>query len=453
MSMADDEVAQGAKPDNRKMAAGFAAKLACSGVFVSGRTLEDVVRDDIQRASPLTRDIEYALDVDRQTVTATKRGVSVTALHRPGVGAVLVVDADLETLRRQTGGMSPARTLTRPGRWPEGEEAEPATRDVPGSALSGALDAIFADETPDREMDTRALVVVHGGLLVAERYAPGYGPATRLLGWSASKSVLATLVGILVDEGRLRLDAPAPVSEWRTPGDPRGAITLRHLLHMSSGLAFSEPYVPGADSTVMLFERGDMAGFAAASPLAHPPGEVWDYSSGTTNLLSRIVMEAVGGSMAAYQNYARERLFEPAGMASAVFEPDERGVIVGSSYLYATARDWARFGQLYMNGGELNGRRILSKAWVDFVQRPAPAAPLREYAAHFRLNPLQEPGGTEREYPNLPHDMYLARGHNRQIVAIMPTQRTVIVRLGWTVNDRVFELDRHFSAILAALRL
>ena len=448
----EEERPSPARPDSTAMAAGVAAKLACSGVFVSGRTLTDVVKADIERLSPLTRVVDYSLDQEAGTVTAIIQGVARTALYRPGVGATLMVDTDMQTLRRQADGLATTPRARGEGVWPAGEAIDPTP--LPGvdvAALGRALDAAFAEEAPEGGKDTRAMVVVQDGRIVAERYAPGFDKDTPLLGWSASKSALATLVGALVTDGRLDLDATALAPEWWSPDDPRRSITLDQLLRMSSGLSFSEPYYPGADSTVMLFERGDMAGFAASKPLEAPPGRLWSYSSGTTNLVSRIVMLAVGGTMAAYQRYARERLFEPAGMASAVFEPDPQGVIVGSSYLYATARDWARFGLLYLNGGELGGRRILSRAWVDYVRTPAPSAPLAEYGAHFRLNGFEAAGSSKRVYPNLPHDIYLARGHFRQIVAIVPSRSAVIVRLGWTPDDDGFDMDRHFSEILAAL--
>lgn len=433
-------------PTAARMIVGLAAKLACSGVFVSGRAFDEVVERDIARLGSLTRGLDYRLDLERGAVTVRNGDASATALFRSGVGATLFHETSEADLRSQVAGLAAPRPRAH-GPWPGGDDTEPTAN----AALERALDDLFADETPLGEMDTRAVVVVSDGELVAERYGAGFDRDTRLLGWSASKSVLGTLVGILVDDGLLDLHAPAPVAEWRAPGDPRGQITLHHLLQMSSGLKFDEPYDPGADSTVMLFARDDMGAYAASKPLIAPPGTVWNYSSGTTNLLARIVKETVGGDLAAAQTFARNRLFEPAGMASAVFEPDASGSMIGSSYLYATARDWARFGQLYLDRGVVNGRRILSPEWVEYVQEPAPGSDLREYGAHFRLNPLLEPGGEAREHPNLPHDMYLARGHNRQIVAIMPSQGVVIVRLGWTLKELPFDLDRHFSAILRAL--
>jgi CubicO group peptidase (beta-lactamase class C family) len=432
------------------MAAGMAAKLACSGVFVSNRPLADVVSKDIERLTPLARGINYNLDSERSTITATKGGVTRTALYRPGLGCTLAVDTDLQTLRQQAPGVVPMTPASPQALWPLGDEVESGrvAPDIDEPALRRAVDAAFADDTPDQAIDTRALLVVYDGRIVAERYAPGFSKDTRFLGWSASNSVLATLVGALITDGKLRLEDPAPIAEWR--GDARREITIANLLQMSSGLAFSEPYVPGSDSMTMLFLKGDMAGFAAAKPLQNKPGAQWYYASGTANILARVVLQAAGGSLPAATNYARQRLFEPAGMTSAVFEPDAKGAFVGSSYFYATARDWARFGLLYLDGGTINGRRLLAPSFVSYVQRPAPASPRADYGAQFWLNGF-EPNSKLRQFPSLPEDTYMARGHNRQTIAVFPSRKAVIVRLGWTVDGYDFDTNKHFAAILAAL--
>ena len=434
--------------------AGVAAELACSGVFVSDRTLDDVVQRDIRRLSPLTGVNRYALDRANQSVSVTALGlVTRTAIYRPGIGCTLLVDSDARTLHKQAEGIPVPSTAPRSAPWPEGDTVDLARlpAGVDRAALDRAVEAAFTDDTPDKAIDTRAIVVVYDGQIVAERYAPGFNASTRFIGWSASKSVTATLVATLITNGKLALDAPAPVPEWRSVGDPRAKITLRQLLNMSSGLEFNEPYDPGSDSTKMLFERHDMAAYAAAKPLAHPPGTVWSYSSGTANILSRLVFQAAGGTLAGYEAYARAHLFDPAGMTSATFQPDETGNFVGSSYLYATARDWARFGLLYLNRGTINGQRIVPESWVDFARAPAPADPHKGYAAQFWLNALKTPGGSAREFPHLPADMFAAEGHNDEFVAIFPSRHTVIVRLGWTTVDGAFNRDKHFAAILAAL--
>lgn len=430
--------------------AGVSAQLACGGVFVSGRPLDDVVKNDILRLSPLTKWNSYALDRAGGTVAVTAMGLRTrTSLFRPGVGCTLLVDGTAEELRKQAEGIVLPQSGARPQPWPKGDVVDLA--DAPAGLDRAALDRAvadsFRDETAAREIDTRAIVVVYDGHIVAERYAPGFDRDTRLLGWSESKSVTATLIGTLIGDGRLALDAPAPVPEWKG-GDPRAKITLRNLLNMSSGLEFEEPYDPGSDSTNMLFEQHDMGGFAASKPLIHAPGTFWSYSSGTANILSRIAFEKAGGTLKAYVAYARAHLFEPAGIRSAIFEPDESGNFVGSSYLYMNARDWARFGLLYLNRGVIDGHRIVSEEFVDFVRTPAPADPVKGYGAQFWLNGVVKGA---REFPRLPADMFAAEGHNDEFTAIFPSRKAVIVRLGWTVGKGEFDRDRHFSAILAAL--
>jgi CubicO group peptidase (beta-lactamase class C family) len=433
------------------VSAGVAAQLACAGVFVSNRPLDDVVKQDVLRLSPLTKWNRYDLNRAKNTVAVTAMGLRTrVALYRPGVGCTLLVDDDAAGLRKQAEGVPVPTNVLRPEPWPLGDAVDlndlPA--DVDRAALDRAVEESFTDETPTRDIDTRAIVIVYEGHIVAERYAQGFGRNTRLLGWSASKSVTAALIGTLIGDGKLSLDALAPVSEWKRAGDPRGKITLRNLLNMSSGLAFNEPYYPGSDSTQMLFQEHDMGAYAASKPLAHPPGTFWSYSSGTANILSRIVFQHTGGTLATYEAYARAHLFDPAGINSAAFEPDESGNFVGSSYLYMNARDWARFGLLFLNRGMINGHRIVPESFVDFVRAPAPSDPNRGYGGQFWLNGVMKGA---REFPHLPSDMFAAEGHNDEFVSIFPSNKAVIVRLGWTVNGAEFDRDKHFAAILAAL--
>jgi CubicO group peptidase (beta-lactamase class C family) len=200
----------------------------------------------------------------------------------------------------------------------------------------------------------------------------------------------------------------------------------------------------------MLFESHDMGAYAAAKSLEHPPGTFWSYSSGTANILARLVFQKTGGTLATNEAYAHKVLFDPAGMSSATMEPDESGNFVGSSYFYATARDWARFGLLFLDRGTINGHRVLPESFVDFVRAPTPD-PRKGYGGLFWLNGLVEPGLKQRWFPHLPTDMYAAEGHNDEFVAIFPSRNAVIVRLGWTVGSASFDRDKHFAAILNAL--
>jgi len=328
--------------------------------------------------------------------------------------------------------------------WPGGEPP-------PGVDLEPLLGAVFDDEGPLAV--TFAVVVVYGGRVVAERYGGAlehsdHPPTpvtadTPLLSWSMAKSVLHALVGTLVGDGRLDLDAPAGVPEWADPDDPRHAITLRHLLAMRDGLDFVEDYTDDRVSDVieMLFGDGqaDMAHFAAARPLAAPPGTRFNYSSGTSNIISGAVARTVGPGEP-YARLLRSRLFAPIGMRSARPEFDAAGTWVGSSYLRATARDWARFGLLYLRDGVWEGARLLPVGWVDYgrtwvSEDPEDKSP---YGAHW-WGVAGDTMGTFR-----------AAGYEGQSVTICPDLDLVVVRLGKTPLEREDNLVPWRAAVLEA---
>ncbi|OHD08554.1 serine hydrolase domain-containing protein [Sphingopyxis sp. RIFCSPHIGHO2_12_FULL_65_19] len=434
-----------------------AAQIACASIYVAERAEADVLRDDIRAFAPFMTAVTLAIDRKARTVTASAPGAATrTALYRPVAGCTLLTgDVSTKTLDTQAKRLKPMRrNPAKP--WPVGDAPVPklqaaAEARIDRAALDKAVAAAFDEQNKDGYPDTRAIVVVQGGAIVAERYAPGFDQGTEMLGWSASKSIMGSLVGLLVDDGVLKLDEPAPVPEWQGAGDPRAKITLRQLLTMSSGLTFSESYVPGNDSIKMLFEAGDMGAMAAAKPLKDAPGTNWSYSSGTTNILSRIVFQATGGTLDGMTRFAQKRLFAPAGMTSALIEPDDTGVQVGSSYAYATARDWARYGLLHLNKGKIGGKQLLSREWIDFAVAPTAAAPRPVYGAQLWLNHPEPAGERRKLYPDLPADTVMARGHSFQIVAAIPSQDAVIVRLGWTPEGHIFDWNKHLSRIAAAL--
>ncbi|WP_269790344.1 serine hydrolase [Stenotrophomonas sp. Iso1] len=433
------------------------AQIACAGIFVADRNEADVLRDDIHALAPFTQKVTLTVDRKARTVLASAPDATPrTALYRPVAGCTLLTgDVSTATLDAQVEGLAPLPAQSARA-WPLGDAAVPALQaaaeaKLDRAALDKAVAAAFDEQNKDGYPDTRAIVVVQGGAIVAERYAPGFDQNTELLGWSATKSIMGTLVGILVDDGVLALDAPAPVPQWQGKGDPRAAITLRQLLTMTSGLAFVEKYEPGNDSIKMLFESGDMGAMAAELPLEHAPGTHWSYSSGTTNILSRIAFQATGGTLQSMVRFAQERLFEPAGMTSALIEPDEAGVMMGSSYAYATARDWARYGVLHLNHGNAGGRQVLSQKWLDFAQTPTPVAPQPFYGAQLWLNVAEADGERRKLFADVPADAVMARGHNFQIVASIPSQDAVIVRLGWTPEGHKFDWNKYVSQIAAAL--
>jgi CubicO group peptidase (beta-lactamase class C family) len=323
-----------------------------------------------------------------------------------------------------------------------------STSAAPGE-LSRAVDRAFAEPDPSRPRRTLAVVVVHGGRVVAERYAEGVEADTPLIGWSMTKSVMNALVGILVHQGRLSVDAPAPIPDWQTPGDPRARITVDHLLRMSSGLHFDEEMTnPLGDVMDMLLGTPDMAAFAARKGLDAAPGTTWHYSSGTSNIVARVIRNVLNDDRE-YLTFARRGLFDRIGMERAVLETDAAGTFVGSSFMYATARDWARFGTLYLQDGVWDGQRILPEGWVAYSRSPAPADPRRRYGAHFWLDVPDEYRGTDGR---LPADAFHAAGHEAQFVSVIPSRDAVIVRLGRTRYADAWDHPAFVRDVLGALQ-
>ncbi len=416
------------------VATGFAAKTVCSGVFVSGRTPEAVLADDLAAYRNFALD-RVRVDVDRGRGVVGARIFGLAgraAVHRDGLGCTLAIGTSVDALRADVPQLPPVA-------------AAPALAAAPPHpVLEAALDEAFAERDPERPRRTRAVVVVQRGEVVAERYATGFGAGMPLPGWSMAKSVFGALAGVLVARGDWRLDAPPPVAEWRGSGDPRGAITLGDLLRMASGLAFDERYAdPLADVNVMLWASADTGAFAAARALAHPPGTHWHYASGTTNVVARAMRATLGAEYAAFP---RRALFAPLGMASAVAEPDAAGTFVGSSFLYATARDWARFGLLFLADGEWQGERILPAGWARYAATPATAG--GRYGAHWWLR-LTRPDGAAPVA--LPADVFHAGGHGGQYVSVVPSQALVIVRLGHAVDRGAWDQEAFVAGIIAAL--
>jgi len=416
---------------------GYVAKIVCSGVYVSGRKPQAVLDTEIRLNDPGILRLVSA-DVERSNRTVRSRFLGLgerVAVYRDGLGCTLALGVGAGELAAHGLPASLAALPVSGTSWPtrEARAAAGGPAALNPAAVAAALDEAFAEPGPVATRRTRAVVIVQDGRLVAERYGPGFGPESALTGWSMTKSVTNALVGVLVREGKLALDAPLRVPEWSAPRDSRHALTLRQLLHMSSGLAFTESYGnPLGDVIWMLFGTGDAAGFAARKPLAAPPGQKWSYSSGTTNIIARALRGAVGGTEADYHLFPRRALFEPLGMTSAVIEPDAAGTFVGSSLMFATAREWARFGLLFLQDGTWEGKRILPEGWVAFSVTPAPAAPDGVYGAHFwlRLGRGYAPSGEQ----GIPPGTYHAIGHEGQLLTIIPSRRLVVVRLGLSVG-------------------
>ena len=437
--------------------AAYKAKILCSGVFVSRRDARSILTTDLLADDrSVLRHFAAKVNAESQLVTAALWGMAEQrAIYHPDIGCVLTHGAWQRPLPFSTGPSRvavPALDAYRP--WPAGERA---TTDSPPSGvdavtLGEAVESAFSEPDPVRLRRTRAVVVVHNGRILAERYAPGFTQATPLLGWSMTKSVINALTGILVRHKKLEVGDHAAVPEWQQPGDPRRNITLDHLLRMTSGLEFEEDYRhPLKDVTLMLLAAPDMAGYAARKPLVAEPGSRWYYSSGNTNIIARLLRGAVGGSEADYLAFPRRMLFDRIGMRSAVIEPDASGTFVGSSFMYATARDWARLGLLYLQDGLWQGERVLPAGWVRYSRTPTPAAPRGMYGAHFWLRVRPGFRGSEGGAPALPADAFHAIGHEGQFVTIIPSRNLVVVRLGLTRLRGAWDHEAFLRRVLEAI--
>jgi CubicO group peptidase (beta-lactamase class C family) len=411
--------------------AAYKAKVLCSILFGTGRDIDPRRADEVSADSywPM-RMLRVHVDPVRYSVTASFMGLRPrSAVYRDGLGATLLPPtraAAQGTAGSETDEAEYVRGRAHAVRapavaWPDGEGS---------TILRHLIESAFSEPDPRRPRRTRAVVVARDGRIVAERYASGFNAETRFSGWSMTKSVLATLIGVLVGQGRLTLRDRELLPLWKAP-DARSEITLEDLLRMRSGLKFSEVYSDfSSDVIEMLFNQPDSAAYAAARPLSAPPGTSWSYASGTTNILSAIARRIVGE--ANYVQWPRRVLFDPVGMTSAILEPDASGTFVGSSFMLATARDWLRFGQLYLQDGVWEGRSVMPEGWVTFSTRPTVESD-GAYGAHWWLKLQPEMGGTSPAAARIRPDAYFAIGHEGQTLTIIPSLRLVVVRLGLSI--------------------
>jgi CubicO group peptidase (beta-lactamase class C family) len=438
--------------DVPKVATGFIANILCSETFVSRQDAEKVFADTTDAmpgAGLITWALDHKVDRTRKDVTVTLLGFGRShAVYRDGLGCYLdhggvVADASVPF---DDGKAAPSLLP---------EIAGPAVVAPANPQLAAALDRAFAEPDKPPFRHTRAVVVLKDGKIVAERYAEGYGIETPILGFSATKSMISALTGILVRKGALTLDQPAPVAAWQSPGDPRHAITVDHLLRHTAGLAIGSSLDASLGAALepvnrMKFMESDMAAYAESIELATPPGSAWNYNDGNFIILSHLIRNAAGGSASDVLRFARQELFAPLGMRNVTLEFDASGNPEGSSQMLASARDWARFGMLYLNDGVVGGKRILPEGWVDYSGSPTPNAWVG-YGAGFWTNRGDSFGATYRIGHGMPRDAFMAKGTIGQYVVIVPSERLVIVRLGRSPNwppeaDGVFDLVRDVVA-------
>ena len=376
-----------------RVVTGLTSHTLCSQVLITGLEADKVYAESVRPQAGiglLNWGIRYKVDRSLREVRTTFLGAFESrAVYRTGLGCVLGLDTAEGT--------------------PEAPFAEPGS--VTGSVTGNpVLQAVIEQGL----RDSKAIVIMRDGQFVGEAYAPGYNQTSRVPGWSASKSVINALTGILVRGGRLSLNQRSLFAEWANDG--RREITVEHLLRMTSGLDLDETNSGFDPAARMLFVERDMAGFAIQGPLKRLPGTKMSYTDCNTVLLSRIIRDAVGGDVTAF---ARRELFEPLGIRNMLIESDVKGTPIGSTHIFGTARDWARFGALYLNDGVVNGRRILPEGWVRYSSQPTLGT---RYAAGFWTNVDQD------QRIGMPGDSFFASGHLGQKVLIVPSKQLVIAR-------------------------
>ena len=391
---------------------GFASKNMCSCTFVAGREPETIAAQD-NGFSP----VSWAESKILESNAAASKVFGIKkrkATYKEGIGCTLLPEG-AERDERVT--LLPKRRKADAAKvFPYGAGAAKDTvfENVNYSQLSSAIEAAF-----DPVNQTRAVVVLYKDQLLAEEYSKGFNAETRQQGWSMTKSLTSAVLGILHRQGKISLEQDHLFPEWQD--DERAQITLDNLLHMNSGLEWDEDYSRISDVTKMLFLAEDMSQVQLHKPLVGEPGSSWNYSSGTSNLLSGFIRKQFD-SHQAYLDFWYEELIDKLGMDSMVLETDLAGNYVGSSYSWATPRDWAKFGLLYLHRGNWNGEQILEESWVDYTTQPTKGSE-GQYGAHFWLNA----GG---KFPAVPRDMYSANGFQGQYVFVIPSKDLVVVRMG-----------------------
>lgn len=433
------------------VATGFSAKNLCSGHFVSGFTLENIANEALDPISPAFSLVNYQLnDVDKSVTTTILGAFERKAVYRQGLGCTLLVSGqDKLTTSITPLSITPQSTTEA---WPKGLGAVKSTQaDVNYTLISQAIDRAFSEPEPNGKRHVKAVAIVYKGELIAERYAAGVNLNTPLLGWSMAKSITGLQVGLLTKSGKLDVFSRANVPSWLEETDPRSKITLDMLMRMSSGLEFNESYGINTDVSRMLSIEKDSAKFAASKSLEFDIDSHWSYSSGTSNIISGIIKRTIGGDLQQYYEYTQKNLFMPLGINTAISETDASDTFVGSSFFYASARDWAKLGQLLLQNGQWDDQQVLPEHWVKYLTTATNTQPLNKYGAQFWLNQNPDSKEIDRNWPTVPDDEYHMGGYQGQYVVVIPSKELIIVRFGFTKPGTNKGIERLISDTVAAI--
>lgn len=417
---------------------GYSAKNLASGVFVAGRSQQSMEDNDLNFS--FIKYVNNKIDYEHGIVKSNFLWHTSKAVYTEGFGCTLVHDATIDEIRNRPYSIVPVLpenpdTIA----WPMGDVvADTIPSDIDTNKLATALNMAFADTIPHK--GTFAVTVVYKGQLVAERYRDDFKPSNKFLSWSMAKSFTNALVGIMVKEDKLNINKPLALPQWQN--DRRSKITLNNLMHMNSGLEWNEDYGNNSDVNIMLHKVGDMGLYTLEKPYDLPADSVWLYSSGATNLVSRIIRETIGDDKTYYE-FPRKELFNKIGMRSAIWEVDASGTFVGSSYIYANMRDYARFGLLFLNNGNWLGEQILPKYWVNYCRTEANGSD-GQYGAFFWLNL------SGKNYPDVPRDMFSCQGHDGQYIYIIPSKHLVVVRTGFSKHGE-FDNNEFLAGIVNSI--
>ena len=416
---------------------GFSAKSVASGHFLDNRAQEMIENGDndflpIKLAS-------NKIDENGKFATATVFGLKQRkAIYREGLGATLIND-DFDVSKPYEVPKRTKISTNLPFPYGTNEPKDTVFANVDYVKLNAAVANAF-DSKGEKKKRTRAVLVIYKDKIIVEKYDTGFNKNSKILGWSMTKSVTATIFGILQKQGKIDVSKPAPIAEWAT--DSRATITISDLLHMNSGLEWKEDYSKISDVTKMLFYDADMSKAQISKPLGGVTNATWNYSSGTTNLLSGILRSQFKTHQE-YLDFWYSALIDKIGMNSMLIETDMAGNYVGSSYGWATARDWSKLGLLYLHKGNWNGEQLFNESWVKYVSTPTNGSK-GKYGAHFWLNA----GG---KFPGAPREMFYLSGYQGQMVAIFPSNDLVIVRMGLK-EDPDFDFNGLLSGIVGSLK-